>query len=372
MKILIVIHSLASGGAERVAVNQANYWADNGHDVTVVTMDDQDADFFALDSRVQRIALGLSRASPHVFGALAANWTRLIRLRRLLLSLRPDVALGMMTLANVLLAIAGKGLGIPCIGSEHTHPPMIPLGFVWEHLRKITYGMLDAIVVLTPESAEWVKTNTAAKSVIVIPNASPFPLPDLAPRIDPHTVGRAHGKRLLAVGRLVPEKGFDLLLDAFSRVRQAHAGWDLVIVGEGPEREALMRRIEQSGLLGRVFMPGNMGNMGDWYNSADLYVMSSRFEGFGNTLAEALSHGVAAVSVDCLCGPRHILRHEMDGLLVPSGDVQALASALAWLMSDDSLRQSFAARAIEARERFSPASVSGQWEALFQKVCRSS
>lgn len=370
MKILIVIHSLASGGAERVAVNQANYWVEKGHDVKVVTMDDQEADFYALDSRVHRIALGLSRASPHLFGAVLANRTRLTRLRRLLVSLRPDVALGMMTMANVLLAIAGKGLGIRCIGSEHTHPPMIPLGFAWEHLRKITYGMLDAIVVLTPESAEWVKKNTAAGNVVVIPNASRFPLPDLAPQVDPYAVGRVHSKRLLAVGRLVPEKGFDLLLDAFAQSGQAHGNWDLVIVGEGSEREALTRRIEQDGLTGRVFLPGNVGNMGDWYESADLYVMSSRFEGFGNTLAEALSHGVAAVSTDCLCGPRHILRHEVDGLLVPSGDVPALASALARLMSDDSLRQSFAARAVEARERFSPASVSAQWEALFQNVSR--
>ena len=111
-----------------------------------------------------------------------------------------------------------------------------------------------------------------------------------------------------------------------------------------------------------------VGNIGEWYERADLFVMSSRFEGFGNTLAEALAHGVAAVSFDCDTGPRDIIRHEVDGLLVPPGDTVALTAALDKLMCDPALRQQFAKRAVEARARFSMERVAGMWEALFDEI----
>jgi len=121
-------------------------------------------------------------------------------------------------------------------------------------------------------------------------------------------------------------------------------------------------------LAGRVFLPGWIGNLGEWYERADLYVMSSRFEGFGNTLAEALSYGLAAVSFDCDTGPRDIIRHEVDGLLVPPENVARLSNALDRLMGDPVLRQSFGKRAIEVRERFSMERIAGMWEQLFLDV----
>jgi glycosyltransferase involved in cell wall biosynthesis len=118
----------------------------------------------------------------------------------------------------------------------------------------------------------------------------------------------------------------------------------------------------------RVFLPGLVGNIGEWYEQADLYVMSSRFEGFPNTLLEALSYGLPAVSFDCDTGPRDIIRHEVDGLLVSPGNVAALENALDRLMGDVALRQHFAKRAVEARERFSIERVAGMWETFFEEV----
>ena len=133
----------------------------------------------------------------------------------------------------------------------------------------------------------------------------------------PDSVCRPGRKVLLAVGRLEVEKGFDWLIDAFSALATKYPEWDLVILGEGSLRATLEKQVQTSGLARRVFLPGRVGNVGDWYERANLYVMSSRFEGFGNTLGEAMAYGLPAVSFDCETGPRNIIRHETDGLLVP-------------------------------------------------------
>jgi glycosyltransferase involved in cell wall biosynthesis len=169
----------------------------------------------------------------------------------------------------------------------------------------------------------------------------------------------------LAIGRLSKEKNFELLIDVFSRLAQEHVDWDLVILGEGSERQGLEAQVKAGNLGKRVFLPGRIGNVGEWYEQADLYVMTSRFEGFPNTLAEALSHGLAAVSFDCDTGPRDIIRHGIDGLLVPPGNSMELMSALGKMMSDSSLRERFASKAVDARERFSIEKIAYMWEKLF-------
>ena len=129
--------------------------------------------------------------------------------------------------------------------------------------------------------------------------------------------------------------------------------------------------VKTSGLEDRVFLPGSVNNVGEWYQRADLFVMSSRFEGFGNALAEALASGLSAVSFDCDTGPRNIIRHERDGLLVPPEDTAELAAALSRLMGDASLREVYSRSAVEARDRFSLTRVTGLWEDLFEQAAVS-
>jgi glycosyltransferase involved in cell wall biosynthesis len=195
-------------------------------------------------------------------------------------------------------------------------------------------------------------------------------LPKSEPRLLPDSVIESQRRLLLAVGRLSEEKRFDFLLPAFANLAPANQSWDLVILGEGPLRQALETQVQALGLQGRVFLPGRAGNVGDWYRRADLYVMSSRFEGFPNTLGEAMAHGCAAVSFDCDTGPRDIIRHDVDGLLVPNGDTGALVDALACLMADDDLRQRLASRAIEVRQQFSLEKIAGMWEGLLAEAAR--
>ncbi len=372
MKLLILIHSLSSGGAERATANLANHWAGRGWDLTIVTIAPRSLDVYDLDASIERIALSLADESPNALTATRNNLRRVAAVRRVLRQTKPDIALGMMTGANVFLALASSGmLGLRAIGSERIHPPQLPLGRAWEALRRITYGRLAAVTALTSESARWLEGHTSARRVGVIPNATIWPLPTLEPRIPPESITLPARRVLLGVGRAAPQKQFETLVEAFRPLAAKHAEWDLVILGDGPLHPALESQVQSLGLASRVFLPGRAGNIGEWYERADLFAMSSLFEGFPNSLAEAMAYGLPAVSFDCDTGPRDIIRHEVDGLLVAPGDVAGFRDALDRLMGDSGLRLRFAERAVEMRERFSMERIVGMWERLFQQVLAS-
>lgn len=372
MKILLLMHSLCAGGAERAACTLANFWAGRAREVTIVTLAPVSADFYPLDRRVERISLDLAGASRHALHGLWQNTRRVVTLRRLLRSQRPDVALAMMSTPNVLLALASLWLpALQTIGSERCYPPHAPLGRLWHVLRRALYGRLSAMVALTGECAHWLETRTSASRVVVIPNAIAWPLPDNLPRRSLPRLCQPHRKRLLAVGRLDPVKNFDALIGAFARLAGAFPDWDLVILGEGPERARLASTIARMGLVQRVAMPGLAGNIAYWYGQADLFALTSLSEGFPNALAEAMAHGVPAVSVDCDTGPRDIIRHGIDGLLVPPDDIAALSDALARVMGDVALRRQLASRSTQARDRFSVEKIGQMWETLFLSLCGS-
>ena len=369
MRLLFFIHSLSSGGAERVTANLANHWAAKGWGITIVTLAPRSLDFYQIHPMVERIALGLTGESRNVLVGLWKNMHRVRALRRVMQHVQPDVALGVMSTGNVILALATRGLAKVCaIGSEHIHPPQMPLGPQWGALRRFAYGRLAAVVALTQESADWLRMHTRAQRVPVIPNMALWPLPVQVPRLIPETICVADRHVLLAVGRLDKQKGFDWLIEAFRALARKYYDWNLVILGEGLERRALETQVQAAGLDGRVLLPGRAGNVGEWYERADIYVMSSRFEGFPVTLVEALVHGLPAVSFDCDTGPRDIIRPEVDGLLVSPADVDALTAALGRVMGDPALRVQFATRAVEARERFSVQKIGGIWEKLFVEV----
>jgi glycosyltransferase involved in cell wall biosynthesis len=369
MRLLIYIHSLENGGAERVVANLANYWVSIGWDITVVTVASQAKDFYALDPAVRRISLDLTGSSRNVFAGFWRTARRAQALRRILQEIRPEVALSAMHTANVILALAARGLpGLRAIGSEHNFPPKAPMGIIWETMRRHAYGRLAAVVALTQECASWLTVHSLARRIPVIPNPVAWPLANHEPHIAPAAFCSSGRWMLLGVGRLSMEKNFAALIDVFSRLASRHPAWDLVILGEGPMRDALHSQVRAAGLEQRIFLPGSVGNMGDWYGRAALYAMSSHFEGFPNTLVEAMAYGLPAVSFDCDTGPRDIIRHDVDGFLVAPDDTNGMEAALDKLMADAQLREAFALRAVEARERFSMKKISSMWEDLFSPV----
>ena len=367
MKLLLLIHSLGSGGAERVLSTLANHWAHKGWQVTVVTMTSEATDFYQLDNRIRRIALNLARDSTNSVAAVINNLQRVLAVRRLLHKIQPDVALAMMSTSNIVLALASLGIrNIVTLGSERIHPPNAFTQNFWNRARRLSYRYLSAVVTLTQESAGWLIANASPKKVAVIPNAAIWPLPPQTPIIKPPP--NSNGYRLITVGRLSHEKGFDLLIQAFSKLASDFPDWELVIIGEGPERVQRQAQIDMLGLTRQIKLPGRCGNLQQWYESGDLYVLTSRFEGFPNTVVEAMSHGLPVVSFDCTTGPREIIRPGIDGVLVAPEDRKELEVALRDLMTDHDKRRQFGQHAIEVRSRFALERVVDLWEALFNDL----
>jgi glycosyltransferase involved in cell wall biosynthesis len=253
------------------------------------------------------------------------------------------------------------------VAAEHNYPPRLPAGAMWERLRRIAYPRTDRVIMLTSEGLEWLAGAIPRARGVVIPNAVPWPMPTGEPSLDPAAFVPPGMRLLLAVGRLAPQKGFDRAVAAFARVAREHPDWRFVVLGDGDDRAALEGQVAELGLAGRVALPGAAGNIAAWYRRADLFVMSSRFEGFPMTLAEALAHGCPAVSYDCDTGPRDLIADGVNGILVrPEGDIPALASALDRLMGHASAREAMAAAATEVRERYSMERILARWDLVLR------
>ena len=368
MHILIVIHSLGLGGAERVTAHLSRLWIAAGHRVTIATISAGGA-FYGVDPSVRVVVLGLARESRGIVDAALGNLLRLRAIRAMIRSLKPDVTIGMMTTASVLVALAGLGLPSRMLGAERIYPGCTPLSRSWTLARKYAYGLLNVVTVQTEMASAWLRTHSYARRFVTIPNTVEWPLPDNEPAISPAAILAPSLNLILAAGRLDPQKGFVHLIRAFDQLRCAGENWGLVILGEGPERAALESRVRALGLERRVFLPGQAGNMNEWYKRASLFVLSSLYEGFPNAVLEAMAAGVPVVSFDCNAGPRELIRHGVDGMLVPVGDETALAKSMGVLMHDERLRAEMAGHAIAVRERFSKERVLALWDEAFKAAC---
>lgn len=359
LSIMIVIPSLHGGGAERVAVTLADYWQYRGYDVTLLTQSDPSTDVYELNKNVRRL-------STQQFGQTGA-WSQLkkvLAIRKMVQRYRPDVVIGIMTSASILSILACTGLGVPVVATEHAHPPSQKMSTFWQKLRQFAYPKAAKVIALTQMSAQWLKDNLPNIRVGVIPNAIQWPLKNIPPVVLPEKP--LGSKLLLAVGRLHPEKGFDVLIQAFALLANQHPDWNLVILGEGGARDTLTAQVQQLSLNDRVRLPGRVGNLLDWYEQADMFVLSSHFEGMSNCLQEAMACGLCVVSFDCDTGPRELIREGIDGVLVrPVADAAALANTLGVLMSDDALRAEYAIKSPEIKDRFSMQKVGQAWDDLF-------
>jgi len=360
VRLTLVISSLEAGGAERVLSTLANDWTGRGHEVTVVTDAPRTTDHYVLDSRVRRITLDTPSNSSSLYDKFARNFVRLKRLRSTLLHTSPDAVVAFGNTVNVRAVLAGVRLGVPTLISERTDPRLSPLPWPWRVLRRFSYPMADILVVQTRSVGEWAGRWLDGSSVRIIPN--PVCVPK---RTAPRPAALGVRPTLAAVGRMGPEKGFDMLLPAFAETGLASSGWQLVILGDGQERAALEAQAEALGLRHDVVMPGVVTDPQQWLFHADIFALSSRFEGFPNALLEAMACGLPVAAFDCPSGPGEIVRHEETGLLVPPGDTKALAAVITRLANDADLRRRLgSAAASDVTARYSPEHISSLWEEI--------
>lgn len=354
-----------AGGAERVAATLVNAWAARGDDVVLVpTHLGSTRSFYPINDNVQVKWLKPYLPAWPVPSMLRKWWA----MRRVVRQKKPDVVLSFLTNVNVATLVSLQGVNVPVVVCERTNPGYATnVGKVLGWLRRRYYGKASAVCVQTSDAEQALrKMVPQLPTVVAIPNPVPSDIFHIQRQ---ESVEKESPARIDALGRLVPAKGFALLINAFANVAEVRPAWHLYIHGEGPQRAELERQAELVGLKDRIHLPGRTEY--PWHELArsQLFVLSSQYEGFPNALLEAMALGLPCVATDCPSGPADISQQGKDARLVPAGNKQAMAHALAELMDDNRLRGALGQRAAQSvRDRYALEVVLQQWDAVFKQV----
>jgi GalNAc-alpha-(1->4)-GalNAc-alpha-(1->3)-diNAcBac-PP-undecaprenol alpha-1,4-N-acetyl-D-galactosaminyltransferase len=348
MKILFIIASLGSGGAERVLSNLANSLSKR-HDITIATFSNEDP-FYTLNKRVTHIKLDLLKVSSSKLESIKNNFNRFSELVRTIKRVDADVNISFMTQTNILSILASKLIGKKIIVSERTVYDFYSSRVV-NVLRRAIYPFSNYLLTQTIEDS---KNYNFIKKLGVIYN--PISIEVLEAKKE---------KIVLAVGRLDDNKGFDLLIETFATLNSNN--WRLIIAGDGVEKENLLHLIK-SLKLNNVELIGKRKDIFEWYAKSSIFVLSSKKEGFPNVLLEAMASGCAVVSFDCPYGPSEIIIDKKNGLLVKNQERDELRNAMQKLIDNSSLREELAREALKVKELYAMSKIVEQWEVVIKKV----
>lgn len=352
---MVMFYGLNTGaGVERVGSMIANGLSDAGHEIIVASIGDCDNPFFAINKDIKIIPLA------------DASRTKLIHIPNTIYKIRK-----LLKTESIDTVIAVDIKSIPytlpaTLGSKVKH-------IAWEHFnfdpsegmsssvlaRHLAARYCDSVVTLTQkDKAYWLNNTHHQSQIIAIANPCPFAVQEYS---------KENKKIVLAVGRLHKEKGFDLLLEAWLLVTTMMPEWTLNIVGEGEERSKLTEFIEVNQLNASVKLIGASNNVSHYYRQAEIFCLSSRAEGFGMVLTEALAFGLPIVSFDCGPGPAEILE-DTDSILVPKDDINQFALALIDLMRNDDQREMIGLQGKEKVGIYQPSKIIGEWLDLLKSL----
>ena len=365
-----------AGGMERVLTMKANYFADHfGYDITIILTDGEDKPiFYPLSDKVKVVNLNIGFEElwtcsfiKKIVIYLKKQYLYKKMLKKELMRIRPDITVSM--LRREINFINEIKDGSKKIGEIHINRAnfrnfeskddnLIKKLFAKVWMNDLTNKLkkLDRFVVLTEKDKEaWVELD----NVCVIPNPLSF---------IPQNISKLTEKRVIAVGRYCHEKGYDLLLKAWCIVQNSIADWRLEVFGEG-DRSQYEEMISSLNIdRHRCILHGRSSNIQDEFEKSSLAVCSSKFEGFGLVITEAMSCGLPVVSFDCPWGPRAIIHDGEDGLLVENGNVEKLADAIIWMIQHPEMRSKMATKAIENVQRFSIEKIAEKWRSLFDAL----
>ena len=365
-----------AGGVERVLTLKANYFASHyGYDITIILTEGKDKPlFYPLSDKVRVVNLNIGFEElwtcsffKKVFVYLRKQRLYKKLLKHELMSLRPDITISLLRREiNFLTSIkdGSKKIGELHVNRsnyrnfEYGETNLLKNLFskLWMNNLVSNLKQLDKFVVLTEEDHHnWPELD----NVIVIPDPLTFSFSTYSPLTE---------KRVITVGRYVYQKGFDLLLKSWAIVEKKSPDWMLTIIGQG-ERSQYDSLIDELKIdRSRCKLLGPTDRIQEEYLSSSFLVMSSRFEGFGMVLVEAMACGLPVISFDCPCGPKDIIHNYIDGLLVENGNIERLAESMIWMIQHPEERQNMADKAVENVKRFRIEQIAGRWKSLFETI----
>lgn len=331
-KLSIITSSLAGGGAEKIAVNLANHYAELGYTIDLVTFNAKGEYIEQLSSLVELVDLKI-KPVRFVFGL-----HNIFPLRQYLKNSKPDAVLSVARSSNTIVGLAFIFLNKSRVIFREANTMHITLKKPWYkkivnlNKMRISYRYADIIIANSEDTKRDLMRNkiTSKEKIIVIPNpVLPSNYLDLSnEKIEDEYLNDSNLKTVISVGRLVEQKNHELLIRSFKLVNEEDPKTRLLIIGQGKEKSSLIKLIEKLKLSNVVKIVGFKQNIFPYYRLARVFVLSSNWEGFGNVIVEALSLGKPVVCTNCPGGPKFILDNGKYGKLVPMEDEVLLAKAI--------------------------------------------
>ncbi len=345
--ISFIIGSMSRGGAERVISILSNEYARNGWKVDIVMLLANSVGY-ELDPRI------------NLYDFSGETQSRMLRLPYWLKSLRsyfksarPDVVVSFAARINIITLVAGYGLGVKTVVSERNDPKDDGRGFTVNLGTRLLYPKACTVVFQTKRAMSYFPY---LNNGIIIPNPISVSVIATQPR----------DKKIVTIGRLTPQKNQKMLIDAFAEIYPKFPEYKMEIYGEGELRAELQAQIDAHALQNNVILKGNHLDIHNHIKNAELFVLSSDYEGLSNALLEAMMMGLPCISTDC-AGSDEYIEHDVNGKLVPVGDKTAMSKALVEMLSNDTLRKQMGERAAVSTQHLRTEIITEKWSSVICK-----
>ena len=350
MKLTFVTSTLHAGGSERVMSLLANTFAQKGYEVEIVCIN-KHLVFYPIDEKVKVWFAEDEVKSPSIL-------KKVLWLRNHIKNDRPDVVIAFMLEVYCVTLASLIGVSVPVISSERIDPHFFgrAKGLLrWLLLRRTTHLVVQTVRIKDFYSAKLQSRTT------IIPNPVTDKVFSLTPTLKQ--------KRIIAVGRLAYQKNYPMMFRAFAKVHHDFPDWQLVVYGNGPQKEEIRGVIERLGMEGHIILAGKSDHVVEEMNKSSLFVMSSDYEGMSNALLEAVCVGLPVISTD-VSGARDLITEGVNGYIVPVGNERALTLALSSMLSSPEKMDEMGRQSKALAPRFREEQIVGQWEELIKKVVR--
>ncbi|GGJ89032.1 glycosyltransferase family 4 protein [Parabacteroides faecis] len=351
MKLAIVINDITpAAGTERITIMLCNTFIKKGHDVVIISCYKEfEKISYEVSSKAKIIYINKNKPKNKIIYWTLDRIKIINRLNKILKNNNLDIIIGQSFPINFLLYFCNISHKI--IACEHIFYNYYPKAI--RILRKYIYKSFYKVVVLTDKDK--LKFSEHINNVYAIPNINLF-------KSDKKS--DLKNKKIISVGRLVKQKGYDILINATKDIFIEHPDWELNIYGTGKCFNELKSQIEDLSLQNNIFLRGKSINIKNEYLKSSIYVMSSRFEGFGLVLVEAAVCGLPIISFDCPNGPSDVLSPDL-GILVKNGDIDGLKNAISELINNEDLRIKYAKKSKIIEQKYSEEIIYKKWDILF-------
>lgn len=354
-KVMFYINAIHDGGAERVMVNLARYFSENEYDVILVTSF-RDSWEYPVAKTVRRLSLEDREIKQ---SRLKRNVSRIKKLRDLCKKENPDILISFMAEPNFRAILATRGLPVKTLVSVRNDPNKEYAGKMGRMVGKVLLPMADGCVFQTEDARKWFPKRLQKKSRIIYN----------AVREDFYQIERTPVRgEIVTCGRLVEQKNHAMLIDAFAEVVKEFPFATLKIYGEGQLRDTLQRQIDRLGLTEKAFLMGATNDVGKALKTADLFVLSSDYEGMPNALMEAMAAGIPCIATDCPCGgPKELLNNYKVGLF-EVGNTKELSMRINRILGSDNERTQMSSYLRMCSLKFAPDKVKDNWRCYVELI----